>query len=356
MNEIDLLKKVRDDVRAPDPLTLARARQQLLNPPAARRRFVRPRLIVAAAVAAALAVGFLVTDAVTHDGHPAPGVDAAASQLLLNAAELSSNRADPPIPPGQFRYLRVRTSQLSGDEATGRPIEFRELSQLEWWIPSNQKPPWTTTYSRLLKVDFFSRADEDFARKNIPGLFKAQTGTFKSLCGTPDSVAFVINPDGTVEGGFGAGIPTGGCRGDWRQPTTDFLAKLPKDPAALLQALRVVPAGKDDTDGTAFERIGSVLASGLVPADLRAALYRAAREIAGVRVVDGVVNLDGTSGRAVTREADGYRTDLIIDPSTGRFIGRRTVATKAEGKINRGDVINWTAVTTRITASAPRVR
>jgi hypothetical protein len=30
------------------------------------------------------------------------------------------------------------------------------------------------------------------------------------------------------------------------------------------------------------------------------------------------------------------------------------VATKAEDKIKPGDVINWTAVTTRITASAPR--
>lgn len=58
-----------------------------------------------------------------------------------------------------------------------------------------------------------------------------------------------------------------------------------------------------------------------MPPDLRAALFRTAQLIPGVRVVDTATNLNGRSGVAVGRdEGHSFRQDIIFDPRTDQVI------------------------------------
>jgi multidrug efflux pump subunit AcrB len=113
-----------------------------------------------------------------------------------------------------------------------------------------------------------------------------------------------------------------------------------------------------------FDSMITILASGIAPADLRAALYEAARQIPGIQLQADAVNLDGKSGRAISLvEQFGIRKELIIDSRTGQFLGLREVATitaplNGDGDpmpLKRGDIVSWTSVSTRITPTRPTV-
>lgn len=345
MNEIDVLKKLRDDVPAPTPLVLAQARQKLQEPP--RRRYLtRPRLLVAAALAATLTGGLLVNDVVTHDGQPAPGTVADANSFLAEAAGRIA--ADAPIPPGQFRQITLHASATQTiDEA--RKHRVTTLGQIDWWIPSTQRPPYTVKVNWHLKVDFANPAAEAYARKQSPNLFRPSTSINKNVCSVDTSGGSLrMMAD-----------PKKPCNADWYVPTPEFLARQPRDPDALLASLRSPDVDSDPSHK--FQMIAATMSSGIAPADLRAALYQAARKIPGIQLLNDAVNLDGKRGRAIALEADGFRQELIIDPATGEFIGQRLIATgtapkdgKPDPGLRKGDVISWTSVTTRITPTAPR--
>lgn len=93
----------------------------------------------------------------------------------------------------------------------------------------------------------------------------------------------------------------------------------------------------------------------MVPADLRAALYKAAALIPGVTVTDEQATLDGRKGIAIGRveTASHRRQDIIIDPKTGLLIGEREVLTAPEGSMPAGTATTWTAIETTISGTAP---
>ena len=101
--------------------------------------------------------------------------------------------------------------------------------------------------------------------------------------------------------------------------------------------------------------IADLLRTGLIPADLRAALYKAAALIPGVTVTDNQATLRGQTGVAIGRVEDvsHMRQDIIIDPLTGQLIGERSVLTEGTGDIPAGTVAGWTTIRTRVVDSAP---
>ncbi|MGY4771062.1 CU044_5270 family protein [Kribbella sp. CWNU-51] len=361
MNEIDLLKRVRDDVPPPTPVALARARQRLvIQPPVRRRSTSRRRVLVAGALAATLAAGFLVNDVVTRDGGTAtPGAIADASTFLATAAAHTSANRDAPIPPGQYRQITQRT-QRTWNFGPGNKFHGTSLDVTNWWVTADQNPPYTVIFELNAKKTFSSEAARKLWNKTDPLNIKPETLKSRDACGVG------------MQGGSIAPRGRGNvCTPSLLSPSGDYLARLPRDPDALLAALRkqnpmlrFPHMDPKVANARVFDSMVTILASGIAPADLRAALYQAARQIPGIQLQADAVNLDGRSGRAISLvEQFGIRKELIIDSRTGQFLGLREVATmtaplNGDGDpmpLKRGDIVTWTSVSTRITPTRPTV-
>jgi hypothetical protein len=65
---------------------------------------------------------------------------------------------------------------------------------------------------------------------------------------------------------------------------------------------------------------------GVLPGALESAMFRALAELPGMTIVPGVTDYAGRSGTAVAWSHDGYRFELIFNPSTYKFMGQQEVA------------------------------
>jgi hypothetical protein len=92
----------------------------------------------------------------------------------------------------------------------------------------------------------------------------------------------------------------------------------------------------------------TVLRSGLVPADLRAALYRALALMPELKITDEVANLDGRVGMALGIAGSFARQDLIIDTATGQYIGDRVVTMNDGYYGPAGTTTHYSAVSTAV--------
>lgn len=133
----------------------------------------------------------------------------------------------------------------------------------------------------------------------------------------------------------------------------DRLATLPTDPGALLrkvyQESDAVRDPEVPRDQAAFVAIGDMLTESYPPADLTAALYKAAAEIPGVVAVDDAVDAVGRHGVAVARldEQSGQRTEWIFDKKTYAFLGERSVQVEPSETFKKGTVTFTVAITQR---------
>ncbi|MFG2971678.1 CU044_5270 family protein [Streptomyces sp. NPDC048331] len=137
-------------------------------------------------------------------------------------------------------------------------------------------------------------------------------------------------------------------------PTYNYLTTLPTDPDVLLRRIYEETKGMGrGPDQEAFTTIGDLLRGSYPPAELTAALYKAAAKIPGVVTVDEAVDAAGRSGIAVARldEHSGLREEWIFDRQTLTFLGERSVQVQGEsgeqGLIKPGTVVYTSAVMTR---------
>jgi hypothetical protein len=173
-------------------------------------------------------------------------------------------------------------------------------------------------------------------------------------------------PDGQVSARCGDFIAvfdhrTPSCgHDDGKQFTSAQLARLPRDPHALLAILNpTLPSGKPVGAGPALGSSVLILRSGLVPADLRAAIYQALALLPGLQVTDRSANLDGRVGVAlgVDDEPTNIRREIIIDPDTGQFIGERIVQLRADARtgLPAGTLLDSSSVTTGVVGAVGQV-
>nr|BFF01557.1 hypothetical protein GCM10020241_32320 [Streptoalloteichus tenebrarius] len=325
------------------------------------------RWLSAVAAVSALVAGGLVAQTTLMGENP-PGATASAAELLNRAADAAIKAKDQEVKPGQFRYLRttawhsttvqVKKTGASGDQRSGaKPLDwvtYLEKGVIEYWIPADFHGEWLMRRTWNAERKFFRPEDEAALREGMgrsqPSLIevrRAKGGQFYR--GEP---AFKEMPDGKLvplpEGKKEDPTPRQGD-GGWADPTPEFFAKLPRDPQQLLDKIYQDSQGKGPgPDEEAFVYVRDVLRTGRVPADLRAALFRAAAKIPGMRIVDDAANLEGRKGIAVSRGDGATRNDLIFDPETGDVIGERGVATKAEGNVPVGAVTSWTAIVSSV--------
>jgi hypothetical protein len=153
---------------------------------------------------------------------------------------------------------------------------------------------------------------------------------------------------------------------------------VPTDPDGLLAAIyqlvedpdcAPIPVG-DTVQDRAFMLIEGMLQT-VQPAEVRVALYQALARIPGVTVAHGASDAAGRRGVAFSRAAaiegrgsSGWlRLEVILDPSTGRYLGARHIVTRdhfipdmPSGKgtrVRKGEVLISTAQLALAVVDAP---
>ncbi|MFN8121605.1 MAG: CU044_5270 family protein [Thermoleophilia bacterium] len=110
----------------------------------------------------------------------------------------------------------------------------------------------------------------------------------------------------------------------------EALSKAADDPEAAARLLRGAAGryGGQPADQEAFTMVGDGLRESVLSPGARAALFRAAAYIEGVRSIGAVRDSHGRAGIGVAREADGILEVLIFDPSTSQLLEeqQRTIA------------------------------
>jgi hypothetical protein len=356
MDDLQLLREMRSDIGSVPPATLARGRTKLMaridsasrpgittstHAPAAVSpiRF-RRRVLIASAAAALLVGGIVVADVVRPSG---PGATAEAAEVLNNAAAATIQTSDPVVGPGQ--YLKIETTAVYGggmQAADGSDISWLDKTGWQVYVPADREGEWVWNREERVPIESSSEA----AKAAAAELRKRQASS-RPPEGQPPLVGIQRAPGGAFYG---------------NEPTVIIgtplkeAGSLPKDPQALLDIIydRTKGAGKSP-EAEAFVTIADGLRTGVVPADLRAALYKAAALIPGVTVGDRQATVDGRTGIAIGIPSPdgGTRRDIIIDPTSGLVIGEQDVLLKDYPGAPAGTVSTWTSVKTSVVNSAP---
>ena len=358
MDDLQLLREMRSDIGFAPAATLARGREKVMaqvcpaptsvattgthTKGAVKPIRFRRRVLIASAAAALLVGGIVVADVVRPSG---PGATAEAAEVLDNAAAAAIRTSDPVVGPGQ--YLKIETPELTGSgaqAADGSEINWQETTGGQVYVPADREGEWV--WNREGRVPLASSSEEA----------KADARRLRALSKTENFPKDQVNP---MVGGV---LRANGGAFYGNEPTVIIgtplkdAGSLPKDPQALLDLIyeRTKGAGKSP-ESEAFVTIADGLRTGVVPADLRAALYKAAALIPGVTVTDRQATIDGRNGVAIgIASSDGVtRTDVIIDPASGSVIGEQDVLLKDYPGSPAGTVTTWTSVRTSVVDTAP---
>jgi hypothetical protein len=230
---------------------------------------------------------------------------------------------DAPVPAGQYRYVATQAMNVG----YGKNAAVRFGSRDETWVPADPTGEW-----------FMLRTD---------------TGERVRLLGTAEQVKAahldVRSAPERLSGRCGVFYPGADnlctAAGNWQGPTAAFVAGLPRDPRRLYDRLRADTTGHgQDPDQEVLVYAADALRSGLLPADVRAALYRALAYLPTLRITERAATLDGRAGTALGVTAAGQRQEIVIDPGTGAFIGERSRLTEDQDGLPAGTMLGWSTV------------
>jgi hypothetical protein len=137
-------------------------------------------------------------------------------------------------------------------------------------------------------------------------------------------------------------------------PTFRYLTTLPTNPDVLLAKIYLDTWGAGpNPQQEAFVTIGDLMRESIVPADLAAALYKAAARIPGVTLVDDAVDALGRHGVAIARTDSGLRAEWIFDRHSLQFLGERSVTTEQTEFGPAGTITGSTAIVVRAIVDRP---
>jgi RNA polymerase sigma-70 factor (ECF subfamily) len=345
MDELTLLRNTRDDLEGVSSSALDRGRAALLDHVAesfpvlatrTRRRRRRTAATLASVAAVALGTTLVLTDVVGFAGWRG-GADPAAAAALDDASRAAIESEDPVLARGQFLRLEESAVNVGWWPASSDPGEESSVAvftatESDLYIPADTADAWVWLRPLARTYGAGDRASNEIA----------------------DAVQSSNVAEVGAEHVERLRAPGGRWYGEPAASRADFDA-LPRDPYRLLnfvyrQQLGSNPASPDQV---AFQYFSDQLRGGLVPADLRAAMFDALAMIPGVVFADGAANLDGRTGTAIGRVDQDIRWDILIDPSSGRFLGERQVLLEAVGNLAAGATLSWTAVTTSVVDAAP---
>lgn len=297
-----------------------------LVPPGARlkkpRRY-RAVWVTAMGLAAAALTVVLVSTNVFEPG----AATAEAAEVLRNAASITAS--DPVVGPGQF--LKVETKYVGvvgGRSPSGKDGAYEQPQTTTLYIPPDRAGMWVMGRQWLKPGRSYGDGQamiNDFWRNPHQGDLQLYQ------------------------------LPGGGYWEDGPSSPSAKIAKLPRDSATLYTYLYDHAEGDQSKDEAVFTNIVDLLRIGLVPAELRSAMYEVLARVPGVYLADGKANLNGRVGLAISRKEPSLPSSeqIIIDPATGLFIGERSITTDGSHLLPVGTNQGWSAVTTTVVDQAP---
>lgn len=290
-HETNLLE-LRKELPPPRPVTLSDDHRRALErrTRAAARRTDRRRAVARTAAPVALVAACLVTvvallatsltgrDTVAPTAAPRPVAAApAAAARLLSIADVAGRASEPSV--GQDDIVYVRSAVISNEGELGEAPELGEVHQREVWLAQG--------------------ADVHGGRGSL------------------------IREDGQDWPIRTVGADPAGAR----RPTYAWLASLPTDPDRLLDVLEpmAVPVDGQEPEQALFDLMTGLVRETIVPPDLAAALYRAARLVPGVVLERGAQDAIGRRGVGISRTDERFRSSTlwVVDPATGQLLGTR---------------------------------
>ncbi|KAA2253515.1 hypothetical protein F0L68_32370 [Solihabitans fulvus] len=351
----DLRARVLADLDKAEPATVAStATVTPIGRARGRRRFPAPWASVAAAVVAAAVIGGIAL----HGSSPAPtdstagaagtssaqqtkqgGVElVTAQQALATAATQVGAGKDTPLAPGQFRHISLHawwsTGTMMASDSKGNPTKgFSYLREqtIDRWVPADYRDDWLERRKLTGRKTWLGGTEPESAMNRPEPDADIQNAEYHGKCGDffPKSKPAKVCGDAN----------------DWDFP--EYYAGLPRDPDQLLARWTKDTSAKGSSPSTILYYVTQILGTGLAPADVRAAAYQALAKLPGIQVIDRAANLDGVVGMALGIEDNkADRTELILDPKTGQYIGDRVVAVHPTTPwIKPGTVTSFTSQT-----------
>lgn len=295
MDDLDLIRTLPASERESDE-SRAAARAQLSHYIASRGRRrsmprLRMRMLVPAGAVAAAAMLAIITGIDSADVTP----DRALADVLERAASAAEQDPDAPaLGPGEYWYLKSRDAYI-GTYGDPPPYSVIEPSERELWIDR-------TGHGRIRSIQ---RKKPRFVGPRDRENWKAHGSPKIST----DSRTF----DETGRIGYA-----------WFD--YDEVRGLPTDPRELYEHLRDTAGDSGPSpDVETFVIIGDTLRADPVPGRIRAAMYRAAAYIDGIRLVGAVKDPIGRDGISIAIDHAGIRRSLILDPETYELLAEEQV-------------------------------
>ena len=239
--------------------------------------------------------------------------------------------SDDPVGPDQYRFVATDAWWLGSFGVHQHLSEHR----LRTWIPARPERDWMLDRELTGRQRWLTGSAEQAGADGFELHDVAPAGVFRAPYGE-----FHLERDGwCIE-------PTPRRRGSWQSPTPEFLARLPRDPAALLARLQADNPGRW---ASPFSSAVDALRTCLVPAELRGVLYRALTGLHGVHLEPEPIETGDRACLVLVHDAGRTRTELRIDKADGQFAGERdTLRADSRCGLPAGTLITETAVRTAV--------
>ena len=298
---------------------------------APRRHRAAPRRGLAVGLIAAGAAACVTVGLVTAS--PAPRASAAAAALLQGAAATARSTAAADGPA----TLRMEQEAIAVNGDTVEPWSeaYLDRTVTVLTVPAGDGEWTRRTWSLPVRTVFGGEGARAFAQRDSAGSATAEHPTVET----------------SADGSFTAGELGGPS--DVFGSDRQALRRLPTATDPLLRALRTADLGAGPAESEpehVMEAASVVLDSGVADDRLQAAVFTALQQQPGLTVTEHRADLDGRVGTAIgVRPGQGAKTSfqLILDPTTGRYLGHREVNLVAIGAVPAGAVLDATAVTRR---------
>jgi len=247
---------------------------------------------------------------------------------------------DDRLGPGQYRYVLTRAWWTGHIRHAGHDFSFLAENVIQVWEPADERQEWLLDRRVTGRRIWLEGSPEQLAKAGGSPDARWPTGRWRAPYG--DFFA------------AGSGQQPGPQEDCWQIPNPHFMGGLPRDPGQLYARLRA--DSPDDRPGYAgpFVYAADALRSGRVPADLRAALYRALSLLPGIEITE-TQDQNGAPRISLAIDDGARRNEIFIDPDNGQFAGERTTLTCDTRGLKTGTVTTSTTVSVAIVGAMDQV-